>query len=214
MKKVIVIGANGVTAQQVISRLIKQPNVQLSLFVRQASKLHIVHDDKQINIFEGDAINIDDLRAAIQGQEIVISTLGGMDLDIKTENIVKVMRELRVKRLIAISAGGIYDELSEPFNSWDKQVVGYTRPTNLRTAEVIEHSPLEYTILRPVWLTDKSSEEFQLTKKGEVFKGTETSRASLGRFIANIVENPQLHIRENLGISQPNTEGDRPAAYR
>lgn len=157
---------------------------------------------------------MDDLRAAIQGQEIVISTLGGMDLDIKTENIVKVMRELRVKRLIAISAGGIYDELSEPFNSWDKQVVGYTRPTNLRTAEVIEHSPLEYTILRPVWLTDKSSEEFQLTKKGEVFKGTETSRASLGRFIANIVENPQLHIRENLGISQPNTEGDRPAAYR
>ena len=202
------------SAQQVISRLIKQPNVQLSLFVRQASKLHIVHDDKQINIFEGDAINMDDLRAAIQGQEIVISTLGGMDLDIKTENIVKVMRELRVKRLIAISAGGIYDELSEPFNSWDKQVVGYTRPTNLRTAEVIEHSPLEYTILRPVWLTDKSSEEFQLTKKGEVFKGTETSRASLGRFIANIVENPQLHIRENLGISQPNTEGDRPAAYR
>ena len=194
--------------------MIKQPNVQLSLFVRQASKLHIVHDDKQSNIFEGDAINMDDLRAAIQGQEIVISTLGGMDLDIKTENIVKVMRELRVKRLIAISAGGIYDELSEPFNSWDKQVVGYTRPTNLRTAEVIEHSPLEYTILRPVWLTDKSSEEFQLTKKGEVFKGTETSRASLGRFIANIVENPQLHIRENLGISQPNTEGDRPAAYR
>lgn len=214
MKKVIVIGANGVTAQQVISRLIKQPNVQLSLFVRQASKLHIVHDDKQINIFEGDAINMDDLRAAIQGQDIVISTLGGMDLDVKTENIVKVVRELGVKRLIAISAGGIYDELSEPFNSWDKQVVGYTRPTNLRTAEVIEHSPLEYTILRPVWLTDKSSEEFQLTKKGEVFKGTETSRASLGRFIANIVENPQLHIRENLGISQPNTEGDRPAAYR
>ncbi|QEK35973.1 NAD(P)H-binding protein [Acinetobacter johnsonii] len=214
MKKVIVIGANGLTAQQVISRLIKQPNVQLSLFVRQASKLHIVHDDKQINIFEGDAINMDDLRAAIQGQEIVISTLGGMDLDVKTENIVKVMRELRVKRLIAISAGGIYDELPEPFNSWDKQVVGYTQPTNLRTAEVIEHSPLEYTILRPVWLTDKSSEEFQLTKKGEVFKGTETSRASLGRFIANIVENPQLHIRENLGISQPNTEGDRPAAYR
>jgi len=214
MKKVIVIGANGLTAQQVISRLIKQPNVQLSLFVRQASKLHTVHDDKQINIFEGDAINMDDLRAAIQGQDIVISTLGGMDLDVKTKNIVKVMRELGVKRLIAISAGGIYDELPEPFNSWDKQMVGYTRPTNLRTAEVIEHSPLEYTILRPVWLTDKSSEEFQLTKKGEVFKGTETSRASLGRFIADLVENPQIHIRENLGMSQPDTEGDRPAAYR
>ena len=74
-----------------------------------------------------------------------------------------------VKRLIAISAGGIYDELPEPFNSWDKQMVGYTRPTNLRTTEVIEHSPLEYTILRPVWLTDKSIEEVELTQKGEIF---------------------------------------------
>lgn len=136
-----------------------------------------------------------------------------MDLDIKTGNIVKVIRELGVKRLIAISAGGIYDELPEPFNSWDKQMVGYTRPTNLRTAEVIEHSPLEYTILRPVWLTDKSIEKVELTQKGEIFKGTETSRASLGRFIADVVENPQLHIRENLGMSQPDTEGDRPAAY-
>ncbi|WP_436868885.1 SDR family oxidoreductase [Acinetobacter courvalinii] len=214
MKKVIVIGANGLTAQQVISRLIKQPNVKLSLFVRQVSKLHTIHDNKQTSIFEGDATNIDDLRAAIQGQDIVISTLGGMDLDIKTQNIIKVMRELRVKRLIAISAGGIYDELPEPFNSWDKQMVGYTRPTNLRTAEVIEHSPLEYTILRPVWLTDKPIEEVELTQKGEIFRGTETSRSSLGRFIADIVENPQLHIRQNLGMSQLDTEGDRPAAYQ
>jgi uncharacterized protein YbjT (DUF2867 family) len=214
MKKVTVIGANGLTAQQVILRLINQPDVQLSLFVRQASKLHIVHDNKQIKIFEGDATNMDDLRAAIQEQDIVISTLGGMDLDVKTENIVKVMLEFGVKRLIAISAGGIYDELPEPFNSWDKQMVGYTRPINLRTVEVIENSSLEYTILRPVWLTDKSIEVIELTQKGEVFKGTETSRASLGRFITDIVENPQLHIRENLGISQPDTEGDRPAAYR
>ncbi|WP_245809169.1 hypothetical protein [Acinetobacter populi] len=31
----------------------------------------------------------------------------------------------------------------------------------------------------------------------------ETSQASLGRFIADIVENSLLHIWENLGISQP-----------
>lgn len=214
MKKVIVIGANGLTARQVISRLIEQPDVQLTLFIRQASKLHTLYDDKQIDIFKGDAINLDDLRLAIQGQDIVISTLGGMDLDVKMANIVKMMLELGVKRLIAISAGGIYDELPEPFNFWDKQMVGYTRPTNLKTAEIIEHSSLEYTILRPVWLTDKLIEDVDLTQKGEIFNGTETSRASLGRFITNIVKNPQLHIRENLGISQPNTEGDKPAAYR
>ena len=212
MKKIIVLGANGLTAQQVTSRLLSLDNIQLTLFQRQASKLDtLIH--QQSMIFEGDAMNINDLKTAFQGQDIVINTMGGMDLDIKTANVVKVMEELEIKRLIAINAGGIYDELPEPFNSWDKQMVGYTRPVNLKAANIIENSSLEYTILRPVWLTNNVTEKFELTQKSEIFKGTETSRASLGRLIANLVENPQMHIKENLGISQPNTDGTRPAAY-
>lgn len=65
-----------------------------------------------------------------------------------------------------------------------------------------------------MWLTDKPSEVFQLTRKGEPFRGTETSRASLGLFAADIVDNPDPHCRENLGISQPDTDVARPAAYR
>lgn len=47
----------------------------------------------------------------------------------------------------------------------------------------------------------------------ETYKGTETSRASIGRFMADLVKNPQLHANQNLGISQPNTDGDKPATY-
>lgn len=213
MKKVIVIGASGHTSQQIIPRLLEQADVQLTLFSRNIKELKVL-EDNHVRLIEGNANNLKSLTDAIQDQDIVISTMGDMDLDVKTENIVQVMQELQVQRLIAISAGGIYDELPEAFNDWDKHMVGYTRPINLRTAEVIEQSSLQYTILRPVWLTDKGIEEYELTQKGENFKGTETSRASLGRFIATIVENPQLHIGENLGISQPNTEGDKPAAYR
>ncbi|WP_034171671.1 SDR family oxidoreductase [Acinetobacter sp. YZS-X1-1] len=213
MKKVIVIGASGHTSQQIIPRLLEQADVQLTLFSRNIKELKAL-EDSHVRLIEGNANNLKSLTDAIQDQDIVISTMGDMDLDVKTENIVQVMQELQVQRLIAISAGGIYDELPEAFNDWDKHMVGYTRPINLRTAEVIEQSSLQYTILRPVWLTDKGIEEYELTQKGEIFKGTETSRASLGRFIATIVENPQLHIGENLGISQPNTEGDKPAAYR
>jgi len=54
-------------------------------------------------------------------------------------------------------------------------------------------------MLRPVWLTDKLSEEVELTKKGELYKGTETSRASLAG---------------SVGICQPDTDGAKPAAYR
>ncbi|MCC3261846.1 NAD(P)H-binding protein, partial [Paenibacillus polymyxa] len=73
---------------------------------------------------------------------------------------------------------------------------------------------LTYTVLRPVWLTDKPTEGFQLTGKGEAYKGTETSRASIGRFVADLVKAQQLYANQNLGISEPDTDGDRPAAYR
>ncbi|HCD1366838.1 TPA: SDR family oxidoreductase [Klebsiella variicola subsp. variicola] len=213
MKNVILIGANGHTAKAIIPLLLEQSDVRLTLFLRRAARVNDRKNDR-VNIVEGDATNMADLRNAISEQDIVISTLGGPDLDLKTANIVSVMKDLGTKRIIAISAGGIYDELPEPFNSWDKSIVGHYRPSGLKTAEVVEQSSLTYTVLRPVWLTDKPTEEFELTKKGEVYKGTETSRASIARFVAEVVENPDRYANENLGISQPNTDGIKPAAYR
>lgn len=213
MKNVVLLGANGHTSQEIIPSLLEQDDVRLTLFLRRAGRLKDVEDDR-VRVVEGDARKPETLKQAIQGQDIVISTMGGPDLGDKIEAVVRVMEELGVPRIIAISAGGIYDELPEPFNTWDKGVTGYTRPTNLQAAEAIEKSSLKYTILRPVWLTDKSIEDFELTRKGETFKGTETSRASIGRFVANVVADPRLYVNENLGISQPHTDGDRPAAYR
>lgn len=213
MKQVILIGAKGRTSREIIPRLLQQPELRLTLFLRDAKRLQLPNDSR-IAIFEGDATRLDDLRQAVAGQDIVISTLGGADLDSKTANLVQAMTDAGVRRLIALCAGGIYDELPEPFNSWDREQVGHTRPVNLKMAQVIERSALDYTLLRPVWLTDAATEAYQLTAKGETYRGTETSRASLSRFIAEVVVDPALHLGENLGISQPNTDGDRPAAYR
>lgn len=213
MKKVILLGATGETAREIIPRLLEQDDVELTLFARQANRLNGVAGDR-VHVVEGDAGNSDALKKALGSQHIVISAMGGMDLGDLTEGVVDVMGELGIRRVIAISAGGIYDELPEPFNSWDKDMVGSTQPTNLKTAKVLEKSSLDYTVLRPVWLTDKTDEAFELTRKGETFKGTETSRASLGRFVADLIENPERYVKENLGISQPFTDGARPAAYR
>lgn len=213
MKHIVLLGANGHTAREIIPRLLEQDDVVLTLFLRRVERMKDLEGER-VRIVEGDATNGDDLRQAVKDQDVVISAMGGMDLGDKTEAVVKAMEETGVSRIIAISAGGIYDELPEPFNSWDRDMVGYTRSTHRKTADVIERSSLDYTILRPVWLTDKSIEAVKLTRKGETFKGTETSRASLGRFVADLVKHPERHRYENLGISQPGTDGDRPAAYR
>ncbi len=178
MKNIILIGANGRTSAEIIPRLLAQEDVRLTLFLRRACRLrHLA--GKRVTIVEGDATNLASLRDAIHGHDIVVSTLGGTDLDVKTENIVKAMKDVGVRRIIAISARGIYEELPEPFNGWDKGMVGSHRPINLRAAEALEKSSLAYTVLRPVWLTDSPTETFQLTPKGETYQGTETSRASI-----------------------------------
>lgn len=213
MKKVILLGANGRTARLIMARLLEQDDVELTLFARSARHLHDI-EDQRVHVVEGDARNRGDLKAAIKGQDIVISAMWAMDLGDLMENIVQTMEESGVRRLIAISAGGIYGELPEPFNSWDKSMVGHARPIHLKSANAIERSSLDYTVLRPVWLTDKPTEQVELTRKGETYKGTETSRASVARFVADLVKHPGTHVNESLGISQPHTDGGRPAAYR
>jgi len=70
-------------------------------------------------------------------------------------------------------------------------------------ADVIENSGLDYTILRPDWFTNTNEVNYAITRKGEPKKGTAISRKSIAAFITTIVENPDLHKKENLGISKP-----------
>ena len=83
MKNVVLLGANGHTSREIIPRLLEQDDVRLTLFLRHAERLKRLEDGR-IRIVEGDARKLDDLKTAIEGQDIVISTMGGMDLGEKT----------------------------------------------------------------------------------------------------------------------------------
>lgn len=96
-------------------RLLEQDDVQLTLFSRKRKQFYPL-ENKRVYLFEGNANNVEDLKKAIEGQDIVISTMSDMDLDIKTNNIMRTMQELGVQRFITISAGGIYKELLQAFN--------------------------------------------------------------------------------------------------
>lgn len=82
MKHVILIDANDHTSQEIIPRLLGQEDVTLTLFLRRAKRLQS-RNRARVDVVEGDAKNLDDLRQAIKGQNIVVSTLGGMDFDIE-----------------------------------------------------------------------------------------------------------------------------------
>ena len=112
MKNVLILGANGNIASKVIDLLMKKDVVRLNLFLRNQRRLRNRLNDN-CRIIEGDVLNLNDLREAMTGIDIVYANLAG-DLEQMARNIVNTMDEKSVKRLIFISSIGIYDVPLKP----------------------------------------------------------------------------------------------------
>ena len=190
MKNVIILGASGNIAKQVIDILMKKDDITLTLFLRNKTRLRNENVSKA-EIIEGNVLNYDQLKKAITGQDIVYANLSG-DLEAMAKNIVKAMVETGVKKLIFICSIGIYETPLKPI----------LKPYR-KAADVIEASELEYTILRPAWFTNANEVDYETTKKGTMEKGSVISQKSLATFITKIIDTPEKYSRESLGINKP-----------
>jgi uncharacterized protein YbjT (DUF2867 family) len=191
IKNVIILGAGGQIARRVIDILVKRDDINLTLFLRDKSRLRD-KDDSKSRIIEGDVLSFDQLKEAIAGQDVVYANLAG-DLEAMAKNIVRAMDETEVRSLIFISSIGIYDTPLRPV----------LKPYR-KAADVIEASDLDYTILRPTWFTDADEVDYETTRKGEPERGSVISQKSLATLIAKIIESPEEYARENLGVNKPN----------
>lgn len=164
MVKVVVLGAHGRVAQIVEKFLFADKDVQTSLFLRNASRM--ADKKNQATIFEGSATDAAQLEKAMKGQDIVYANLGGKDdIDLEAEATVEAMQNAHVKRLIWISTLGIYDEVPGKFGEWNKETLGDYITEYAKAAKRIEESGLDYTIIRPTWMTDKNEVDYERVKK-------------------------------------------------
>lgn len=212
MTKVLVLGAGGQIARWVIQMLADQPDIEMTLLLRDSRKLDVQVPAKA-HVVEGDVLDRSLLASVTPGQDIVYGNLSGDDMDVQAECIVDSMVASGVKRLIFVTSVGIYDEVPGKFGEWNRRMIGAYLPMIRRAADAIEGSGLDYTILRPAWLTDHDEVDYETTAKGEAFKGTEVSRKSVADLIVRIIRSPSLHRGASLGVNKPNTDGDKPAFY-
>jgi uncharacterized protein YbjT (DUF2867 family) len=98
------------------------------------------------------------------------------------------------KRLVFISSMGIYGEV--PGERY-RNILDLYRDS----AAVVESSDLDYTVLRPGWFTRDEEVVYQLTKKGEPFRGHDVSLNSLSDLVVKLATTPGLHLRQSLGVS-------------
>lgn len=212
MNKVLVLGATGQIAQWVTQTLGGQASLRLTLFARSPEKLAGC-TPPNADVVQGDVLNAAELEAAMAGQDVVYANLTGADLDEQAKAVIAAMQATGVKRLVFVLALGIYGELPARFQQWNQSMIGEDLKPFRRAADAIEASGLDYTILRPAWLTDADEVDYETTAKGETFKGTEVSRKSVADLIARTIANPALHMRANLGVDKPGTDGDKPSFY-
>ncbi|ALX16950.1 NAD-dependent dehydratase [Burkholderia cepacia JBK9] len=208
MKHVLILGANGQIARWVIDALAADRNISQTLLVRNPKNL----GDTPANarVVTGDVLDRTLLLNTVQGQDIVYANLAGANLDTQAASVIAAMQAAGVKRLVFVLSLGIYDEVPGKFGDWNNAIIGEDLKPYRRSADAIEASGLQYTILRPAWLTDEDEIDYELTGRNEPFKGTVVSRKSVGDLIVRIVVSPELHVGENLGVNQPGSDGDKP----
>ena len=196
-KKILIIGATGSIGTKLRKTLLDKTDYKLTLFSTRANQLK--PDPNREIIIQGDALKTDDLKKATEGQDVVFAALSG-NLGKMAKNIVDVMEKLSVKRLIFISSMGIYNEIPKSIGGGNLNENSMLNPYR-EAADVIEASKLDYTIIRPGWF-DNGSDNYELTKKGEKFKGHDVSRQAICNLVLRLIKENGFGVKESLGINR------------
>jgi len=208
MTRVLVLGAGGQIARHVVTMLDGDADVSLTLFARSPGKLP--QPPASAKIVQGDVLDSTKLAGAVKGQDIVYANLTGDNLDAQAKGVIASMQAAGVKRLIFVLALGIYDEVPGKFGEWNNATIGEDLKPFRRAADAIEASKLDYTIIRPAWLTDEDEVDYEVTERNARFKGTIVSRKSVADLIVKMIRSPSLHLRGNVGVNKPGSDGDKP----
>ncbi|RYP99957.1 NAD-dependent dehydratase [Bifidobacterium pseudolongum subsp. globosum] len=220
MTTIAVLGANGRIARIAEDMLLAHDDIELTLFIHTEDELGAdIKDNPRVTVVKGDAKNPDDVLNAINGADEVYANLAATqdssaDIIPMAKAVVDMMDKADIKRLVWISSLGIYNEVPGEFGAWNANILGDYLVNYRKAVDVIEASDLDYTIIRPAWLTDKDEVDFEITEKGELFRGTEVSRKSVASEVVELLLDPDEEMRASIGLDKPGTDGDKPEWYR
>lgn len=207
--KVLILGASGQIARWAVQRLGEHREIAQTLLIRDPARLAST-EPANARIVVGDVMDRTLLPRLIEGQDVVYANLAG-DLARQTAHIVAVMKARGVKRLIFVNSLGIYDEVPGRFGEWNRKAIGQYLGPYRESADLIEASGLDFTILRAAWLQDDDEVDYEITGRDEPFKGTEVSRRSVAALVVELILNPERFVRANIGVNKPGTDADKPA---
>jgi uncharacterized protein YbjT (DUF2867 family) len=194
MTNVLILGAHGQIARVATRLFLARKDVRLTLFLRNAGRLQDLAGNPQVRLIEGDVLDAKALEAVLPGHHVVYANLAG-PLEQQARAIVRAMAAAKVSRLIFISSMGIYDEV--PGEQHGSILDPYRK-----AAAVVEGADLDYTLLRPAWLSNRDEIAYGTTQKGEPFKAplSAVSRISVADLVVRLATTAGMGKRQSLGV--------------
>ncbi|MCY7939618.1 NAD(P)H-binding protein [Bacillus inaquosorum] len=213
--KILILGAAGKIARMLTNELLEKTDHSIVLYARNSHKRLTSMDNSREVIFDGDFKDKDTLIDAMKDVDLVyINDMGDEE---STKAIIDAMHDAGVRRVIAASVLGIYDEVPGTFGKWNKRMIGGSprMRSQIESARMLENSNLDYTLLRLTWLYNQAGNtKYMITQKGEPFKGAQVTRQAVTQLIMDIIEEKSnKYLQASLGVSEPDTDWAKPSFY-
>ncbi len=201
--KILIIGATGRTGIEVVKESLAR-KYETYCLVRSPEKLNEYKN--QVQIFIGDATNLDKVEIAVKEADAVISVIGptknslpGMQAQ-ATQTIVDAMKKYNKRRLITMTGAGVRTEGDNP-QLVDKLIRGVmlvmarkALDDGIGHAEVVKNSDLDWTIVRgPRLSDDPGTGKYVHGMVGDSQMTTQIARADVAKFIFDILEDESMY---------------------
>ncbi|MET0386310.1 MAG: NAD(P)H-binding protein [Polyangiales bacterium] len=214
---VIVFGATGGSGRAAVQHLLAMGH-EVSAFTRRTD----VVLPAGTRLIQGDVMNAPAVEAAVAGHDAVIVTLGITEnplrvrffgpahtpLDVRstgTRHIIAAMRVHGIRKLVVQTTYGVGDT-RDKLGFADRLFFSLVLKPQILDSEVqnadVIASGLDWVLIQPVHLTDHAAAELPFSStSGEIVK-LQVSRNSVGRFIAQAVQRPEL-VGKSVSVSGP-----------
>lgn len=196
--QVVIFGATGRTGKPLIQQSIIRDHV-VRAFVRNPQKMTLQHP--RLSMVVGDVLNPPQVDDALKDQEAVLVALGTgtslrptLTLSTGTQNIVKAMQQHRIKRIVVVLSGWIFQE-ARP------HIFRALTAEHERQLKILQESDLDWTAVCPPEITDARPTGIYEVAAGTIPpNGRQISKYDLADFMVLQLDDEKF-MRQAVGIA-------------
>ena len=204
---VLIIGAAGKSGQAVTEQALAAGHT-VTAFVHHEESYTA---PANVATFQGDVLNLNSLTQALQQQDAVLDCLGGhlpwKTTDLETSgarNVVAAMRANNLRRLIVLSTIGEGDSIANVHPWYEHLFMNTVLRGVMRDKagmeDVVSHSDLDWTIVRPAGLTDGDAKGIDIVTPESHQKVRFITRNDVASFMVQQLTTDQ-YLRQAVGIA-------------